>query len=186
MSHSHAVARPIGTMTLPRRLRGLAGHVRLTVIVCLVLICGSFASAAMIQMRLDRTHALAQAAAFGERRAQEMATDLATALDRYRATGAAFASAEASAETSAALSEAGGAALRNIAVLDANGRIVSEMRGAPQGLLPLSMGALEQARGGRAIVASRDAGSIAILFAQENRIVAVQIDSRRLLSPAGM
>ena len=173
-------------MTFPRRLRGLAGHVRLTVIVCLVLICGSFASAAMIQMRLDRAHALAQAAAFGERRAQEMATDLATQLDRYRATGAAFASAEASAETSAALSEAAGAALRNIAVLDANGRIVSEMRGAPQGLLPLAAGTLEQARGGRAIVALRDAGSIAILFAQENRIVAVQIDPRRLLSPAGM
>jgi signal transduction histidine kinase len=53
-------------------------------------------------------------------------------------------------------------------------------------LLPLAPEILAQAHAGRAIVASRDASSIAILFAHDGRIVGVQIDPRRLLSPSGM
>src|SRR5437588_6551880 len=107
MAQAKAAAGPIGSLAVLRRFRGSASRVRVTVIISLVLICGSFASAAVIQMRQDRARALSQAAAFGERRAHEMAMDLGAALDRYAAIGNAFANAAASAETSAALSEAG-------------------------------------------------------------------------------
>jgi len=186
MSQSQAAVFPIGTFPFLRKLRGATAHVRLTVIVCVALICGSFASAALIQMRLDRAGALSQAAMFSQRRAQETAMDLAAALDRYRAIGAAFASAGTSAETSAALSEAGGAPLRNIAVLDWDGQLLSELTGAPTELLPVSADALAQARRGRTVIPARDERTIAILFASRGRIVAVQIDPVRLLSPAGM
>jgi len=186
MSHSQAAAWPIGTGGFLRRLRGVAGNVRLTVIVCVVLICGSFASAALIQMRLDRAHALAQAQMFAQRRAQEIATDLSSSFERDAAIGAAFATAGTSAETSAALSEAGGAALKNIAVLDAYGGLHSEMTGAPRGLLPLSSETLAAARKGRTIIAARDGRSIALLFPVQGRIVAVQIDAALLLAPAAM
>ena len=36
--------------------------IRFTVPLCIILICGSFAATALLQMRLDRSHALAQAA----------------------------------------------------------------------------------------------------------------------------
>ncbi len=186
MSQVRIAAGTIGTLTFLRRLRRNTGHVRITVIACLVLICGSFASAALIQMRLDRARALSQAAMFTQRRAQEMATDLAAALDHYRAIGEAFASDATGAETAAALWEAGGAPLRNIAVLDRNGRLVSEMTTAPTELLPLTAAALTAASQGRTVGLSRDGRTMAMLFASRGRIVAVQVDPIRLLSPAGL
>src|SRR6202522_3437089 len=93
-----------------RRLGASLGNVRLIVVLSLILISGSFASAAIIQMRLDREHALAQAGAFDIRRANSMAADLASSLDRYAAIGRGFASATLDAESAAALSEAGGPA----------------------------------------------------------------------------
>ena len=60
------------TVSAPRQRRAPGGrghvarlaqrHIRLTVLVSVVLICGSFAAATSLQMRLDRVHALAQAA----------------------------------------------------------------------------------------------------------------------------
>ncbi|HEX4078715.1 MAG TPA: HAMP domain-containing sensor histidine kinase [Rhizomicrobium sp.] len=184
MSQAQAAAGSAGTFMFLRRLRSASGRIRVTVFVCVVLICGSFASAAVIQMRLDRMHALSQAALFGQRRAQEMATELGASLDRYEAVGRAFASARAGAETSAALSEAGGAPLRNIAVFDQNGRIESEMKGVPASLLPLPAGVL--ARDRSLVVPAGDGRMLAILFHVRGRIVAVQIDSAALLAQAGM
>ena len=66
-----------------------------------------FASAAAIQLRLDRGRALDQAAQFEGRRAGEIASDLGAMLDRFAALGRAFANARGTAETAAALSEAG-------------------------------------------------------------------------------
>jgi signal transduction histidine kinase len=65
-------------------------HIRLTVLVCIVLICGSFAAAALLQMRNDRSHALAQARIFESERAANVAATVAAALDRIAAIGAAF------------------------------------------------------------------------------------------------
>ena len=83
-------------------------NVRWTILISILLIFGSFVSAAVIQMRLDRMHALDQASAMEARRAQELAADYAATLDRYAALGTAFANAIPNVETSAALSEAGG------------------------------------------------------------------------------
>ena len=51
--------------------RRLARDARFTVPVCIILICGCFAAAALLQMRLDRSHALAQAATFERARAAD-------------------------------------------------------------------------------------------------------------------
>src|SRR5690349_13890078 len=77
------------TVSAPARISVLG--IRATVVVCLVLIAGSFAAAAAIQMRLDRAHALSQAAYYEQRRAQDIATIAGRALDRYAEAGRAFA-----------------------------------------------------------------------------------------------
>jgi signal transduction histidine kinase len=164
----------------------MTGQVRLTVIVCVALICGSFAAAALIQMRIDHSHALSQSAAFTRQRAEELATDAGAALDRYQTIAVAFTSAETNAETSAALSEAGGAALKNVAVLRLDGALISEMRGAPKDLLPLSAKMLAEARVGRTILPQRHGSTIMLLFPVGDRLVAAEIDPRLILPAAGM
>ena len=116
------------TRTLSGTMKFATRNVRWTVIISILLIFGSFVSAAIIQMRLDRMHALDQARAIESRRAAEMASDLAEIFNRYASLGNAFANAQLNTETSAALSEAGGAALTNIAVLDESGHLLSEMK----------------------------------------------------------
>jgi signal transduction histidine kinase len=186
MPQAQAAAGPIAGIAFLRRFRSSASRVRITVVVCLILICGSFASVALIQMSNDRARALSQAAEFGERRAHEMATDLGASLDRYAAIGSAFANAVTSAETSAALAEAGGAALRNIVVLDAGGAPKSEMLQTPANLLPLGAPALAAARRQRIAMASRDARSLLLLLAVNDGFVLVQVDPARLFAQAGM
>ena len=160
-------------------------NIRMTVALSLVLIAGSFASASAIQMRLDRARALDQASLFETQRAHELSGELSATLDRYQALGTAFADAQ-SAETSAALSEAGGAALKNIVVLDTGGTLLSEMKSAPEGFLPIGADALTAAKAGRAIIPSPDGRSFAILFTAGGQLVAVQLDARLLLAPASM
>jgi hypothetical protein len=117
-----------------------------TVALSLLLIFGCFATAAAIQMRLDRARALDSAAHFEARRAGEIATDFAATLDRYAALGAAFANAQVTPETSAVLSEVGGSALLNIAVLDASGHPLFEMKHAATDLPPLDLETVAQKR----------------------------------------
>src|ERR1700722_6895652 len=159
-----------------RRLGATLGNVRVVVVASLILISGSFASAAIIQLRLDREHALAQAAAFDVRRANSLAAELASALDAYAAIGRGFASSSLDAESAAALSEAGGPAMRNIAVLDSSGRLLSELKGAPQGLLPLSSAILAQARTGTYLGPSSDGRNLVMVLSANAHIVAIAID----------
>jgi signal transduction histidine kinase len=184
---AQAAAGPLGvaTQAATGRLRAVLLNVRVMVVLAFVLIAGSFAAAALLQMRLDRTHALAQAAHFSQRRAREIAADLSASLDRYAALGAAFANARGAEET-AALSEAGGPALRNVAVLDTNGQVVSEMTSMPRGLLPLDAMALAHAALMREIVSSPDGRTQALLFPAGGHIVAVQLDAAAILPQAGM
>ena len=126
-----------------------------------------------------------EAASFDDERAQELALDLGGELNRYAAIGAAFTNAASSAETSAALSEAGGTALRNIAVLDLRGELQSELTSAAKGFLPLPPDTLDQALTGHAIAASRDGKSFAIVFNQGNHLVAVELDAKALMPSAG-
>jgi signal transduction histidine kinase len=159
-----------------RRLRPSLGNVRVVVALSLILISGSFASAAIIQMRLDREHALSQAAAFDVRRANSLAVELASSLNSYAAIGRGFASSSLDAESAAALSEAGGPAMRNIAVLDSSGRLLSEMKGAPHGLLPLSSAILAQARTGAYLGPSPDGRNLVMALSSNGHIVAIEID----------
>src|SRR4051812_18523191 len=65
--------------------------VRFIVPICIILICGSFAAAALLQMRTDRGRALAQAASFERARAADIARATGQSLDRYARLGAVFA-----------------------------------------------------------------------------------------------
>ena len=71
--------------------RRITRDTRLAVPVCIILICGCFAAAALLQMRMDRSHALAQASVFERERAVTMARATAQTLDRYARLGSVFA-----------------------------------------------------------------------------------------------
>jgi signal transduction histidine kinase len=186
MAQSQTVISPYRAVTraVSRATAAATHNIRLTVIISLVLIAGSFASAAALQMRLDRSRALDSASYFETQRAHELAGALSAALDRYAALGSAFANAS-EAETTAALSDAGGPALRNIVTLDANGGLLSELKAAP-GFLPLSTDTLSAARAGRAILPSTDGRALTILFGANERLIAVQLDPAALIAPENM
>lgn len=93
--------------------RRLTRNNRLLIPLCILLICGSFAAAALLQMRSDRHHALTAAAQAGAVRAQDLAAVTGMSLDRFAAIGEAFA-----ANPGAAITLPG---LRNIAVYDEGG-----------------------------------------------------------------
>ena len=89
---THAWSRGILAALLERPFaRRLVRDGRYTIPVCIILICGCFAAAALLQMRLDRSHALAQAATFEQQRSQILARATAETLDRYARLGAVFA-----------------------------------------------------------------------------------------------
>lgn len=168
---AEATARPLGrqdgTWTVRDRLvrrpfRLLARDSRLIVPVCIVLICGSLAAAAMLQMRLDRAHALAQAATFERARAAAIAAETGRALTRYARLGQVFAAAPQQ-YRSADLGRAE-PAIRDIAVFDADGRLLTRLNPteATPPAVPVFQGARTLFRGGLAL---RDNGrTIAVLF----------------------
>ena len=109
-----ALARTAETMTFTGGLaRRATRNIRLTVLVCVALICGSFAAAAVLQMRNDRVHALAQARVFEAERAADIAATVTAALDRLAAEGRAFADGKPI--------EDAADGIRNITVFDASG-----------------------------------------------------------------
>ncbi len=186
MAQDRAATGPFGFLSraISRSAGAAARNVRATAVITLILICGSFASAAAIQLRLDRGRTLDQAAQFESRRAGEIAGDLAATLDRFAALGLAFANARGTAETAAALSEAGGPALQNIIVLGPDGRALSEMTGAPGRLLPIDSATLAAAGSGRTVMPVEGTASVALLIPAGGRIIAVEIDERALLRHA--
>src|SRR6185295_13516255 len=105
MAQAQAVLHPLLAVreTLSRGFAMAARRIRLTVALSVVLIAGCFASAALIQMRLDRAHALDQAARCTDVRSREIAAHLSTLLGRYVAIGTAFANSSGTAATAAAL-----------------------------------------------------------------------------------
>ena len=93
--------------------RRLTRNNRLLIPLCILLICGSFAAAALLQMRLDRHHVLAAAGKAGAARAGDLASVTGMALDRFASIGLAYAA------NPAAVAPLPG--LRNIAVYDQDG-----------------------------------------------------------------
>ena len=161
-------------------VRRFGRDVRFTVPVCIILICSSFAATALLEMRLDRSHALAQAARFEQARALDLARATGAVLDRYARMGAVFA---ASPEQfrGADLSRAE-PAIRDIAVWDQAG--LQRARLDATSLSPLVRPVLASARaiipGGLAFRAG--GRTVAVLFDPESLMPASQ---RAILLPAG-
>ncbi|HEY1877296.1 MAG TPA: HAMP domain-containing sensor histidine kinase [Rhizomicrobium sp.] len=154
--------------------------IRFIVPLCIVLICGSFAASALIAMRLDKNHALAQATRLEQARVLDLARATGAGLDRYARMGAVFA---ASPEQfrSADLGRAE-PAIRDIAVWDADG--IQRSRLDATAVRPLVRPILMQSR---AIfpgeLAFRDSShTVAVLFDPANLVPSSQ---RAALVPAG-
>lgn len=141
--------------------RRLLREGRYTVAVCILLICGCFAAAALLQMRLERSHALTQAATFERQRIAQAARATGQALDRYARLGVIFAAAPAQ-YRSAEMNRAE-PAIRDILVWDADGKLQNRWRATGASpARPVFAGARGGFSGGLAL---RDGGStIAVLF----------------------
>ena len=176
MAHTDAAFWPIEAASgvMARTARLAARNIKTTVIISVVLICGSFAAAAALQMRLDRVHALNQASYFDARRAQDIASVIAAALDRIAERGRAFA-------------DGGGGErppgwLRNIAVFDGAGAATSTLTGTTA-FVNLPGDVLAAARRDRILIG--DNGLAAVAFAYGDRVVAIGFDTNSL-APASL
>ena len=136
--------------------RRLLRDTRLIVPVCIVLICGSFAAAALIQMRLDRAHALAEATRDGQIRAVSLAGSAGEALDRYARLGLLYAGtlhpALARAEPS----------IRNIGLFGAGGETIATLKPGLVAPPPAFRGSRHLFGWGLGL--HKDGRSIAVLF----------------------
>jgi signal transduction histidine kinase len=148
--------------------RRLTRNNRILIPLCILLICGSFAAAALLQMRNDRHHALTAAAQAGAVRAQDLAAVTGMSLDRFAAAGEAFA-----ANPGAAISLAG---VRNIAVYAQDG--------TRRAILHPNAAMAPALRGdGRSVFAFGPQAGLSFTSGQ-SRIV-VQFD-KQALAPAGL
>ncbi len=132
MAHSHAAMNSTLTAGRPAVL-----NIRFTVLVCVVLICGTFAAAAVLQMRGDRIHALAQAQYFEARRAADVAAEACAGLDRLAALGRGFADGQPIS------SVARTSGVRALSVYDQSGIAVSSLNARAIPLSPSEMAAHE-------------------------------------------
>jgi signal transduction histidine kinase len=160
--------------------RRFGREVRFIVPLCIVLICGSFAASALMAMRLDKNHALAQATRLEQVRALYLARAASAELDRYARMGAVFA-ASPEQYRSADLGRAE-PAIRDIIVWDADG--IERSRLDATAVQPLVRPILAQARAvfpGE--LAFRDGSrTVAVLFDPRGLVPASQ---RAALVPAG-
>jgi signal transduction histidine kinase len=92
-------------------------NARLTVPLCLILICGSFAAATLLSLRMDRMHALGQARLFESGRARDLAAVASVSFDRLASAGQHYAD-NPGIEPSAP-------GLSNVAVFDRDGAILA-------------------------------------------------------------
>ncbi len=140
-------------------------NIRLTVLICVVLIAGCFAAAATLQMRADRVHALSQAAYFEARRAHDVAVLVDAALDRDAAIGRLF----AEDVTRTDLPELDG--LRNIAVFDQDATPVAVLHGTLYAFPQIPSATLAAAHHMRVVTAPGIAA-----FPYKDRVVALYFD----------
>ncbi|HEX3810063.1 MAG TPA: HAMP domain-containing sensor histidine kinase [Rhizomicrobium sp.] len=170
-------------------------NIRLTVVLAVVLICGSFASAAVLQIRFDRTRAETQARVLEARHAQLLAESTGLTLNRYAALAAAFANAPESAATASALAAAGKPGLHNVAVLNMRGTVMSALNGVRPSELAIdeiyALGArtkrvaLPSPDGPYTLVAMPYAGSILVLELNPDALLPAAEISRAALSTQG-
>ena len=157
--------------------RRLARDIRFTVPICIILICGSFAAAALLQMRLDRSHALAQAEGFERARAADIARVTGQSLERYARLGMVFADSPQQ-YRSADLGRAE-PAIRDIAVWRADGAAEARLDATAAPLAaPIFTGPRTLLING---LAFRDSGRVIAVLFDPARLM----PARALLAPAG-
>ena len=140
-------------------------NIRLTVLICVVLIAGCFAAAATLQMRADRVHALNQAAYFEARRARDVATLVDAAFERDASVGRIF----AEDVTRTDLPQLDG--LKNIAVFDTDTTPVAVQHGTLYAFPQLSAATLTAAHHMRVVAAPSVAA-----FPYKGRVIALYFD----------
>ena len=144
-------------------------NIRLTVLVSLVLIAGSLAGAASLQMRLDRMHALWQARWYEASRANEIALVSDDALSRLADAGRAFVDGQPSSAPG----------LLNIAVLDESGVWSRILRGGPLAFPDLPSGWIDRAKRGNVLI-----GTSLLAFPYHDRIVLLLFNAKTMLPGA--
>jgi signal transduction histidine kinase len=152
--------------------RFAARHVRVTVLLCVILICGSFAAAGALQMRIGREHGLQQAAALEIERAREIASGIGGRLDRNAMIAAEFAGGKLDAGDLRAFLQARPGALRNAMVADETGHVLSTLR-AP-GFNALPSGLVMQGFAGRAVAIY--GSSLLLAFPQNGNVTVAELD----------
>ena len=149
-----------------------ARHVRVTVLLCVILICGSFAAAGALQMRIGREHGLQQAAALEIERAREVAGGIGGRLDRNAKIAAQFAGGKLDAANLRTFLSAHASALRNAMVVDETGHILSALR--TPGFTALPSGLVMQAFAGRAV--GTYGSSLLLAFPQNGNVTVAELD----------
>jgi signal transduction histidine kinase len=151
---AHFVRRPL--------ISPMFRNIRFVVPACIILICGCFAAAALVQMRLDRDHNLNQATAFARLHAADQAAAVGATLDRFARMGAVFAGSPQQ-YRSAELGRTE-PAIRDIAVFDAKGVLLSRQDAAADTAfaMPVFAGTRALIPGGLAV--REGAQTIAVLF----------------------
>ncbi len=123
--------------------------------VCIALLCASFGAAALLQMRLDRAHAAAQAQAYEQIRAGDLAQAAAAGLARMEAAGRHFAAMPGSTPDEPAI--------RNIALTGPGGALIAASN--PAAALPTNQAARVFAFGPQAGISfAAGARRITVLF----------------------
>jgi signal transduction histidine kinase len=148
--------------------RWMTRHLRLTVPILILLICGSFAAAALLQIRESRSQAVAEATQYESHRATDLAAVTGTALDRFAEAGALYAG-----DPAAPLILPG---LLNIAVYDANGVNTATLH--PDSAMPLP----PQASARRAVF--RFGPEAALAFRSGSKMILVLFDPASLAPPS--
>ena len=143
-------------------------NIRLTVLLCVVAIGGSFAAAGALQMRFDRVQAFHQAAYFEAKRATEIAAVAQTSLNQHEQIGHLFAADMLPNDALAASAD-----LRGIAVADDLGQI---MRATGENIDMKSLA--ELTRSGRVVLGT--AQRTVVAFRDGNAVVAVSFEPAAL------
>jgi signal transduction histidine kinase len=159
-------------------------HIRVTVLLCVVAIGGSFAAAGALQMRFDRVQAFRQATYFETKRAHAVAAVVEAALAHTERSGRLFAADQITDRMLAASPE-----LRGVAMADSTGQTLRASGEAidMQSLTELARhGRVVLGTGRRTVIAFMDGGNaVAVSFDASALVPAAMMDGVELVSAAG-
>ncbi|HVP83575.1 MAG TPA: HAMP domain-containing sensor histidine kinase [Rhizomicrobium sp.] len=150
MAQAGIAAGPFGGNAISRVMRLAARHIRITVLLCIVLICGTFAAASTLQMQIGRERALRQAATLELERTREIAGGLGARLDRSAKVASLFAADQMGNGNAEAFLSAHPSALRNVAVVDDAGHLLKSLKQPDFRVMP---SLLARAAAGRVVTA---------------------------------